>query len=358
MVAKSDPMGAAMTDEPGWLGRAVFGTFRGLEAVGDGVLLPARKHTEFLEFRGSKDDSFDIPQPGEIAAFRRLLRSNGNYDFEVVGCIRRSKDSTGRPGFFGCCVAVNLGDASLYPSALDYCYDYMSNFEERSPEAVEALSDIGTFDLNGASEAKTLVLKAIKSDNACFDFETLSRSDGISVDTIGFILNCITLLDKFCYCNIFLSPTSRKSSTSITFNVLNQILSEKRNEINEIRRSIENEAQQYLDDEYAKFQREKRELLEQNERLEARLRAPQSPPQPLHERRPVYAEETYYRTDARRDVNRHRGLGSGLDDYGDEFEESFCWREVLKISGIVISVVVSICALIIIGYSIVDILFL
>ncbi|MXX91803.1 MAG: hypothetical protein F4213_21665 [Boseongicola sp. SB0677_bin_26] len=94
------------------LGRAVFGTSRGLAAAGNGVLAGADKCIGVFEFRGRTgpprqllDACFKHPA---IFCRRAEDAASGGRKIVLVGALRSCLDSQSRPGFFGACVAVPL----------------------------------------------------------------------------------------------------------------------------------------------------------------------------------------------------------------------------------------------------------
>lgn len=94
------------------LGRAVFGTSRGLAAAGNGVLAGAGKCIGIFEFRGRAGPPRQLLdaclQRPAIFCRRAEDSAGGSRKVVLLGAIKACPDSQSRPGFFGACVAVPL----------------------------------------------------------------------------------------------------------------------------------------------------------------------------------------------------------------------------------------------------------
>ena len=91
-------------------GRAVFGTWRGLEACGNGFLAGVRDAPALFEFGRSRDDPLHhvIPKHEPVFFCRRAREERHGSEIELVGALGPIKDAQERYGFLGSCVAVHV----------------------------------------------------------------------------------------------------------------------------------------------------------------------------------------------------------------------------------------------------------
>lgn len=95
--------------KPQILGQAVFGTVRGLIVQGTGILSDAPVSIfEFDIGRQRNGLLHQLGPEGYVIFYRRIQDDHSTYATNLVGIVAPCRDSSGRPGFFGTCIATPL----------------------------------------------------------------------------------------------------------------------------------------------------------------------------------------------------------------------------------------------------------
>ena len=91
-------------------GRAVFGTWWGLEACGNGFLAGVRDAPGLFQFPRSRDNPLHHVAPKHEPVFfcRRAWEERHGMEIELVGALGPTKDAQERYGYLGSCVAVHV----------------------------------------------------------------------------------------------------------------------------------------------------------------------------------------------------------------------------------------------------------
>jgi hypothetical protein len=112
------------------VGKALFATYRGLEVRGDGCLADAHRASELFEFDEAARRHLGA---GDLALFRIPVRLNGEPGTQVIGCLVRHADATGRPGFAGGAVAVSDRRLEAIATALPTARRLLDQLLEQGP---------------------------------------------------------------------------------------------------------------------------------------------------------------------------------------------------------------------------------
>ncbi|MEX0730384.1 MAG: hypothetical protein WED00_00130 [Aquisalimonadaceae bacterium] len=91
-------------------GRVLFGTTKGLNAAGDGVLSSASRAPQVFEFRASNL----LPDEGVELGFRKVVEDPDGKHWDILGIAVGAKDYSGRRGFLGAAVAVAHKNFAAY----------------------------------------------------------------------------------------------------------------------------------------------------------------------------------------------------------------------------------------------------
>ncbi|KAA6182747.1 hypothetical protein F2Q65_17395 [Thiohalocapsa marina] len=106
------------------LGAAIFFTDRGLDAIGTGVLSGVGNTSAIFELRNADQRLSIFSANASPIVFRRTIAIEQTREpLDLIGVASQGLDSTSRPGFFGCCVAVKSRDVSGYREAYEYIAD-------------------------------------------------------------------------------------------------------------------------------------------------------------------------------------------------------------------------------------------
>ena len=136
-------VGLEVSTQKGWIrGRAAFGTWRGLEARGNGTLAGVRDAPGVFEFgRDRNEPLHQLEGEHQSVLFcRRAEAERYGREIELVGAIAPAKDSQGRCGFFGACLATNVD--RLQPHSF-------GNWEGGASEIADYFREVKDSFLNG-----------------------------------------------------------------------------------------------------------------------------------------------------------------------------------------------------------------
>ena len=100
-----------MSPQNQWIrGQAVFGTWVGLDAFGNGILAGVRDTPGVFEFGRNRNDPLHQFEERQLAAFfcRRVTDEAQGREIELIGAVGPCKDAQGRRGFLGACVATDI----------------------------------------------------------------------------------------------------------------------------------------------------------------------------------------------------------------------------------------------------------
>ncbi|MDE2789180.1 MAG: hypothetical protein OXI81_01985 [Paracoccaceae bacterium] len=135
------------------VGCAVFGTWHGLQACGNGVLANAHNTLGVFEFGRSLSDLFHKFDEDRLPAIfcRRAKDETRLQETELVGMIASCKDSQRRRGFLGACIAVEIDRRRPY---------WFGNWQSLGPQIYEDFVKVqNSFD--GATERETIFSECI-----------------------------------------------------------------------------------------------------------------------------------------------------------------------------------------------------
>ncbi len=99
------------------LGRAVFGTMRGLFAEGEGELASISASAEIFELGRVLRDELLIPGHDELIYFRRPIVDDNGRIYDLLGLCCGAFDLSNRPGYLGYCFGVQYGTIGAYKPA-------------------------------------------------------------------------------------------------------------------------------------------------------------------------------------------------------------------------------------------------
>jgi hypothetical protein len=287
------------------------------------------------------------------------MRVEDGPEYAVVGCVRHTLDLAQRPGFFGACVAVELGVGNSYSTAVEQSMRMLLHISGSKPDGIDALVENGAIAAEADHDGRrNVALVPLVTQNKAYDFEAFSDDLTGDVSRIGFLLEALTIEEAKESFGILLYQSRRPSTTSLDWYGLNAVVVSQKKKLKELKASFRDEAQQLLDEEYQRlreeFEQVNRRLADENEALRAQVN-----------RRENWIGSG--RADgATRRVTPHAGNAqfSNVESlrrrtqYSIEEEGSrINWREILNIAGIVVAISIGVISLAAVMLMLYDIFF-
>ncbi len=117
------------------LGRVVFGTARGLFAIGTGALAGAAESADAFELRAADPRRSLVPAMDRPILLRRALRLSTGGHVDLIAVANGVSDLERRPGFLGYGIAVEYSDLDGYQDAMGLLWEEFRPAFEHYTEA-------------------------------------------------------------------------------------------------------------------------------------------------------------------------------------------------------------------------------
>lgn len=227
-------------------GQAIFGTRKGLQAVGDGVLSAAPRALELFELR----EGGLLPMEGGEIGFRKAIMDSSGGQWDLLALAFGAHDDFGRAGFLGVAVAVPYGRIDLYQQAFSSIASHVLVLRDGGWDKVASGLTVGKSDSKGDNRNSTLweldrdspMVALRRSEEVQGRFESLCYLGCSQVASLDRFRNSLVYVaeegdSKADALNIQFLEACRKEREAELENALEQLRAEYEDEIERARQS-------------------------------------------------------------------------------------------------------------------------